>query len=301
MRIGVVGAGSQGRKHARKLSSLGVKVFLHDRIREKAEKLSQEVNGEVVDDLSRFVHQVEGVIIATPATTHFPIADYLLQKNLPLLVEKPFVLDTEEAKKLVNLSRKKKIPLMVGMVERFHPGTILLKRRINRPYFIEIHRMGPFTGRGTDVGVTLDLMLHDLDLLWYLLKELPSSYSGLGGKVFTSFEDIVNVRLSFPSGCVANLTASRVSEEKMRKVRIFQRKEYYSLSFPEGTLKIYRIQEGKLAKEILQWERIDPLEEEIKEFLDALNEKRDPHPSAEEILPSLEFSLELWRSLSVVG
>jgi len=152
-----------------------------------------------------------------------------------------------------------------------------------------------------DIGVVLDLMLHDLDLLWFLLGEKPSSIEAIGAKVFTTFEDIVNVRLSFPSGCVSNLTASRVSEERMRKLRIFQGREYYSLSFPEGELKWYKVKEGELEKKTWKWKEVDPLKEEIIEFVSTVKGEKKSHISVENVYPSLDLAFQILEKIRIVG
>ena len=301
MRIGIVGAGTQGKKHAYKLSSLGIEVWVTDIEEKKAKTLSQEVGGKWVESFEDFRKGVDGVIIATPATTHYTIARFFLENSIPLLIEKPLVVKREEGEEIIKLARKRAIPVLVGMVERFHPGIKELKKRIKEPIFIEIHRVGPFPGRSLDIGVVLDLMLHDLDLLWFLLGEKPSSIEAIGAKVFTTFEDIVNVRLSFPSGCVSNLTASRVSEERMRKLRIFQGREYYSLSFPEGELKSYKVKEGELEKKTWKWKEVDPLKEEIIEFVSTVKGEKKSHISVENVYPSLDLAFQILEKIRIVG
>ncbi len=294
LQIGIVGAGAQGRKHARKLKELGVKISgIVDISPERAEGLGKDVEAPVLKSLKELRQASQGVIVATPASSHYDISRFFLSASLPILIEKPFTLRLWQAKRLVELSRDKKAIIAIGMIERFHPGIQFLKKKISSPRFIEVHRLGPFPYRGTDTGVIMDLMIHDLDLIVSLLREPVKKIEALGACVISSHEDIANVRITFSSGCVANITASRVSEERIRKLRVFEQGGYFSLSFPEGEMKIYRKEKEKIVKYTKTFRNPDPLREELLDFIKAIKNNTQPLVRGEEALDSLALACKI--------
>ncbi|NOZ63391.1 MAG: Gfo/Idh/MocA family oxidoreductase [Caldiserica bacterium] len=298
LKIGIVGAGAQGQKHARKLKEIGIKISgIVDISPEKAEELGKSVEAPALKSLEELRRVSQGIIIATPASSHYAIAKFFLSSSLPILIEKPFTLQVWQAKRLIELSRDKKVIIGIGMIERFHPGIQFLKKNISSPRFIEVHRLGPFPYRGTDTGVIMDLMIHDLDLIVALLKEPIKKIQALGARVISSHEDIANVRITFASGCVANITASRVSEERLRKLRIFEQGGYFSLSFPDGEMKIYRKEKEKILKYTKTFRNPDPLKAELLDFTKAITNNTQPLVRGEEALNSLVLACKIRKIL----
>ncbi len=292
MKIGVVGAGYWGTRHARIYSSLGVKIVgIVDRRYRRAEVLARELNSTPFRNYKDLLGKVDGVSIVTPTPTHFSIARDFILSGVHVLVEKPFVLRVEEGEELVELASQKGVIIQVGMIERYNPGIQKIGELLEAPRFLECYRMGPFTGRSIEIGVIMDLMIHDLDVVFSLVKSEVSRWEVMGSSVFTPKEDLAKVRIFFSSGCVADFTASRVSEERLRKIRIFDKNTYFSLSYPDKILKIYCLKEGKLVKEVLHFPHANPLQEELKDFLTSIKELREPRVSGREALHSLRWAI----------
>ncbi len=297
-KIGIVGAGSQGSKHAYKLKELNIQISgIVDIVREKAEKLAKNLSVPFFTSIKKLLKNSDGIIIATPPSSHYSIAKFFLSSGKSVLIEKPFTTHLWQARRLIEISRMGNIPLAVGMIERFHPGIVFLKKKISSPKFIEIHRMGPFPFRSTDVGVVMDLMIHDIDLMLNIIHGSIKKIQAFGTPVVSLNEDIANVRLIFSSGCVVNLTASRVSEEKMRKIRIFDKSSYFSLSFPENKIKIYKKIGNKLIKETKIFKESDPLKEEILDFLRIIRKEKSPLTSGEDALKSLSLAYKIEKMI----
>lgn len=277
IRAAVIGAGAFGQNHIRILRQLeGVEL------------------AAVVDiDPSRGLPRLESVmgqfdaaIVATPTVTHEDIAGALLESGVDVLIEKPIAASSEAGERLARLAEEKKRILQVGHLERFNPAVLALEKRLTIPLFFEIHRLSVFTPRSLDVDVVLDLMIHDLDLVLSMTGQLPSDISAAGISVLSSRVDIANVRLAFPSGCIANLTASRVSTEKVRKLRLFQPGEYISLDYQRQEalrVAVRENQSGALPQ--IAFDRLptvagEPLEAELKAFFAAIRERSEPRVTA---------------------
>ncbi len=215
---------------------------------------------------------MDGVSIATPTKFHYPIARDFLMNGVHVLVEKTITSNEKEAEELIELARKKKLVLQVGYVERYNPAVVKLEELVSNPRFIECHRMSPYPGRGTETNVVMEVMVHDLDIISHLVNSTVKSVDAFGAEVFSKATDIANARIHFASGCVANITASRVSEKTLRKIRIFQPNSYISLDYINQTIDILEKGEGNTIKKTsVPVEKKEPLREELRDFLDCIN------------------------------
>jgi predicted dehydrogenase len=330
LRVGVVGVGHLGSQHARIYSELAkrsngqisfVGVCDTDSIRVRA--LTEKVGGGAFESGAELANFVDAVSVATPTETHYKVARVFLDRGKHVLVEKPITDSLREAEELVALARKNKCVLQVGHIERFNPVMRYLTDILREARFIEVHRLSPYPGRSTDIGVVLDLMIHDLDVVLSLVKAPLATVDAVGIPVLSESEDIANARLKFADGCVANITASRVSAERMRKIRIFGRTEhgaaYISLDYMKQEGELYRVaaedaQESGLLKRLLAGkhasivsefagrkivrepvpiERDEPLKLELQNFIDSIRHHRDPLVTGEAAKQALEVAMEI--------
>lgn len=271
IKVGVVGVGHLGKEHARIYSTLpeAELVGICDQDPAKADK-AKELKTAYYKDFRDLIGKVEAVSIATPTSTHYEVAKEFLSAGIHTLVEKPITLRLNEANELIELSKKHNCALQVGHIERYNPGFKRVEEIANNIRFFEIHRLGPFTGRINDCGVVLDLMIHDLDIVLGLVKSDVVSFDGIGVNVLTPFEDLANVRLKFKNGAEANITASRLTFEKQRKIRIFQEDAYISIDYGNQTGKIIRKIGNEISQESIEIEKVEPLKEELKSFLNGV-------------------------------
>jgi len=264
VRVSVLGTGSLGKEHVRiyaELAAAGRVEFagVYDTVAETAQRLAQKYQVRAFGSVAEAAAASDAVSIVTPTTTHFDLARVLLQQGRHVLVEKPMTDDAAEATELVQLAQQKHCVLQVGHVERFNPVFTYLESVATDPRFIETHRLSPYPARSTDIGVVLDLMIHDLDVVLAFVKSPVTSVDAVGIPVLSKSEDIANARLRFANGCVANMTASRVSPERMRKIRVFSggaMTSYISLDYRAQEGYIYRIakdgeEESSLLKKLL--------------------------------------------------
>ncbi len=230
-----------GRFHAARLSENNNAEFIGcmDTVPEKAEKIASEYGIEKFDSIDSMLDRVDAVSIAVPTTEHLKVASNFLSRGISVLLEKPISHDIESAEKIVELAESNRAVLQIGHSERFNPAFLAVEKGISEPKFIETHRLAPFKGRGDDVAVILDLMVHDLDLVLALTKSFPEKIEAAGVAVITDSIDIVNSRLTFPDGCVANITASRISVKEMRKLRVFQKSGYTSIDMAKREAEQY--------------------------------------------------------------
>ncbi|MGA8026531.1 MAG: Gfo/Idh/MocA family oxidoreductase [Bryobacteraceae bacterium] len=233
IRVAVIGSGSFGRNHARVISQLpDVELAaIVDLDFDKARSLAQEYGFPAFAGVEQIPHPIDAAIVATPTVTHEQVASKLLEAGIDVLVEKPIAHSSEAGERLARLAREHGRILQAGHLERFNPAVTALEKALTVPLFFEVHRLSMFTPRSLDIDVVLDLMIHDLDIVLSFTREQPEDIRAAGISVLSGRVDIANVRLSFPSGCVANLTASRVSTEKVRKLRLFQPGEYISVDY----------------------------------------------------------------------
>lgn len=233
LRAAVIGAGSFGRNHVRVISQLPdvALAAIVDTDLGRAQELAQAHRSSALGDVEEAIGQIDAAIVATPTTTHERIAARLLQAGIDVLVEKPIASSSVAGDRLARLAQQHGRILQVGHLERFNPAVAAVENVLTVPLFFEIHRLSVFTPRSLDVDVVLDLMIHDLDIVLSFTREQPADIRAAGISVLSPRVDIANVRLSFPSGCIANLTASRVSTEQVRKLRLFQPGEYVSVDY----------------------------------------------------------------------
>jgi predicted dehydrogenase len=306
LRAAVVGCGHFGRYHAQKYAEIpGVDlVAVVDRDPEAAERLAAEVGGEALTDPAALAGRVDVASVVVPTQHHFEIARALLEAGIHVLVEKPIAATVEEARRLIEVAAAAGRILQVGHLERFNAAILALGDVIGQPVFIESHRLAPFKPRGTDVDVILDLMIHDIDLIQLLVGAPLTSVDAVGVPVLSSRDDIANARLHFATGCVVNVTASRVSLKSERKMRLFQRDAYISIDFQGGEATIARRGAGEMfpgipdiTLERRRFEASDALRLEIEAFLAAVRGERAVAVSGADGLLALETALRIGRTL----
>src|SRR5438552_7782496 len=269
IRLAVVSVGHLGRHHARVASSLpGVRlVGVHDHHAGRSEEVAREFGARTLPDLDAVASEAEAAILATPTVTHAELAERLIDGGCDVLIEKPIAATLVEADGVLARARAKKKIVQVGHVERYNPAVAAAMALIRDPLFVEVHRLGPFTRRSLDVDVVLDLMIHDLQIVATLAGAPVAEVRAAGVPVLTRRVDIANARIVFAGGCVANLTASRVSDQKVRKCRVFAPSLYVSIDMQEQTVKALRLSRDGNQPEIVPVEvpvtRAEPLALEI--------------------------------------
>ena len=282
IRVAVVGTGEFGRNHARVYRELdGAElVGIYDQNPQRAAAVAQEFQTPVLQSLEELRARANAVSVAVPTTAHAEVGCKLLEMGLDVLVEKPMAVDLAEADALISAARKNKRILQVGHVERFNPAVRAVEPIVSRPLFFEVHRLGVFTPRSLDVDVIYDLMIHDLDILLALVKEPVTEVKAVGIPVLTDKVDIAHARLEFAGGAVANVTASRVSTERVRKMRFFQRHEYISLDYARrDALRIGVEKPGaqpEFGFEKLNAPTAEPLHAELEGFIDSVRTRKEP-------------------------
>ncbi len=274
LRVAVIGAGSFGRHHVRVVKEIpGVELTaIVDPKVEGALKTVDEVIG-----------QIDAAIIATPTVTHESIASRLLEAGIDVLVEKPIAETSEGAERLAHLAQKTGRILQAGHLERFNPAVTALEKALTIPLFFEVHRLSVFTPRSLDIDVVLDLMIHDLDIVLSFVGAMPDEIRAAGISVLSSKVDIANVRLAFASGCIANLTASRISVDQVRKLRLFQPGEYISLDYHRQDAVRFAVrkqQQPQIAFEPLPVSPAEPLALELAAFFDCVRSRAAPRVDA---------------------
>ena len=336
IKVAVLGVGSLGQHHARlyaELATAGLVEFtgVFDTHAETARKIAAKHHLRVFNSVAEAAASAEAFNIVTPTTTHFDLAKNLLAQGKHVLVEKPMTETTEQAAELVQLAQQKNCVLQVGHVERFNPVFTFLQTVATEPKFIECHRLSPFPARSTDIGVVLDLMIHDLDVVLAFVKSPVTSMDAVGIPVLSKSEDIANVRLRFANGCVANLTASRISPERMRKIRVFSGPTnpcYISLDYRVQEGFIYRVaRDGeeassllkkimaaklgigkdsaivsefagkKIVREPVPITKDEPLKLELQHFVECVREKQTPMVSGESAKRALDLAFEITRQV----
>ena len=302
-RVGVVGVGHIGKNHARLYAELTSARFtaIYDTNRAIAEKLGTEFDVKAAASLDEFAEQVDAASIATPTNTHFEIGRELLSRGKHLLVEKPIADNTAHASELAELAATRGLVLQVGHVERFNPVLGALEKRLTNPRFIEAHRLSPYPNRSTDIGVVLDLMIHDLEIILHLVRSPVQTIDAVGVPVLSRGEDIANARIRFENGCVANITSSRISPEQMRKIRVFQEDVYLSLDYQNQTGEMYRRTADGLTKEAVEIEREEPLKRELAAFIECAATGRAPKVSGFQAAAALELAVEITRRINAAS
>lgn len=333
--MAVIGTGSLGKDHARiysELASSGQVEFagVYDINPGVAQKIAARYRVHAFESLDAAAETADAFSVVTPTSTHFEIAKALLSKGKHVLVEKPMTDNAVQASELVQLARTKNCVLQVGHVERFNPVFTYLQTVATEPRFIEAHRLSPYPARSTDIGVVLDLMIHDLDVVLAFVKAPISSVEAVGVAVLSRSEDIANARIRFANGCVANLTASRVSPERMRKIRVFSARpvpSYISLDYRAQEGFIYRLahqheHESSLLKKLFATKgsavvsayagrcivrepvpiaKDEPLKLELEHFINCVQQNRTPIVSGESAKRALDLAIEITTQIRAAG
>ena len=299
IRIAVIGTGHLGKIHAKLYKETpGCSLeAICDTDSNTLDSVSKELGVLGVSDYRKLYGKIDAVSIVTPTKTHFKIAYDFLNNKIHTLVEKPFTLTTEEADKLIKIACANNLTLQVGHIERFNSAFNATRKIIKDPKFIECHRLSPFPNRSLDVGAVLDIMIHDIDIILGLVNSPIERIESVGVDVLTRFEDIANSRITFKNGCVANLTASRVSEEVMRKIRIFQKNTYISLDYNNAIAKVYRKELFKISKEDLPIEKEQPLKKELESFIDCVRNNKEPIVSGRVAREALDCALKIQNQI----
>ncbi len=316
-RIGVIGVGHLGRAHVRVLSGIETCALIgcYDIVREKSNNAAREFSTTSFADVHDLIGRCDAVSVVVPTSEHRICALEVLRSHKHLFVEKPIASTIEEAREIVSVANSMDVKLMVGHIERFNPALKSLKGSITYPSFIEAHRLAPFNPRGLDVAVILDLMIHDIDLCLHLTGSEVTDIQASAAAVVLDKMDIANARLTFASGCTANLTASRISPKAMRKLRLFQPNGYISFDFREPSAELYHLVErdveapsrgrsfsmplGDTGKEVIYnkpaIESYDMLTAELRSFIESIETGKPVAVSGEEALKALSTALDIER------
>ena len=316
IKIGVVGVGHLGNfhlKHLKKIPQVSISG-LYDSNPKRADEMSLLHNVQSYAFLDELFKESDAVSIVTPTNKHYSIADKALNNDCNLFIEKPITDNIHHAELLLNKAKKLDKIIQVGHIERFNPAFSILKKLNIKPHFIEAHRLSEFNPRGNDVPVILDLMIHDLDIVLSLIKSGIKKIHANGVRVVSSTVDIANARIEFKNGCVANLTSSRISQKSMRKMRLFQKKDYITIDFQKGVLEEYKIcdkppilgendkvveLEGNEKKYILYKKPIvpthDALKEELIHFVDSIQNAKQPETDGVSATEALNLALEIQK------
>ena len=282
IRVAVIGVGHLGQHHARLLASMdGVDlVGICDTNRPRADEIAAKFGGRVFAEARDLISHVDAVTVAVPTVSHLDVALPFLSAGVATLVEKPIAPSVADAGRLIDAAERGGALLATGHTERFNPAVAKALPLISDPRFIEIHRLGTFPERSLDIDVIFDLMIHDLDLLLSVVRSEVTQVEAVGVNVLTPKADIANARLRFASGCIANVTASRISRERVRKARFFQNDAYVSIDYAAQELEIFRLVKGN-GRPIIQGGKIavdneEPLRRELEDFIDAVRTRRQP-------------------------
>lgn len=309
IKVAVIGVGNLGQHHARVYSQLpeAELVAVVDSDFARANKIAKKFNCLALADYREIIGKVAAASLVVPTPLHFSIGKDLLSAGIHLLIEKPLTSSLPEAEELIELARAQNCLLQVGHIERFNAGLVEAQKYINLPKFIECNRLGPYDPRVSHIGVILDLMIHDLDIILQLVNFPIAAIEADAAAVFSEYEDIAKVRIRFANGCVADLSASRISLEKFRKIRIFQTDSYLSLDYVRQELKVYRKKSSvKQVKSLSDIEIIrpklksqEPLQEELGHFLNCVLTGKKPIVTGEHGRDALELALEILKKIKV--
>jgi predicted dehydrogenase len=318
IKVGVIGVGHLGSLHTKMFSTIeSVKLEgIYDADIERAKKVAGEFHTNAFNSVDELLKKVDAVSIATPTSAHHEVALEALNAGKHIFIEKPITKNAEQAGDLIRKAREKNLKIQVGHIERFNPALLSIDRMKLQPLFIESHRLAQFNPRGTDVAVIHDLMIHDIDIILSLVKSKVISIAANGVAVVTNNIDIANARIQFESGCVANVTASRISASKMRKMRLFQRDAYISLNFLEGTTEVFKLIDAndnttpstlmlgmveaankKIIYDKPARKEVNALKYELELFIDCILNDKEPEVTAEDGKRALEVAHEIIKKI----
>jgi predicted dehydrogenase len=294
-RLAVIGAGQFGKNHCRVIRECG-RAELVGVVDIDAERAAEATAGSAAQpfrDYREIVGHVEAAIVAAPTSVHEEIGCALLEAGIDVLVEKPIAPSLAAATRLVDAAERFGRVLQVGHLERFNPAVLELERRATLPLFFEIHRMNLYSPRSLDVDVVLDLMIHDVDIVLSLTRAEPAEIRAAGISIRSPKVDIANVRLQFPNGCVANLTASRISTERVRKLRLFQPRQYLSLDYDRQALAVFSVNGDQIGFEQTPIQKVEPLKLQLEAFLDSVETRETPKCSGPAARQSMRAALAI--------
>ncbi len=299
VRCGVVGVGSLGQHHARIYGELGEAelVGVTDSDPERAAEIASQYGGRVYASPEELASACEALSIAVPTDLHAKVAIPVMEAGAHVLVEKPICANLDDAEALLAVAKRCDRLVQVGHIEHFNPVMSYLEEHVTDPLYITADRLAPFMRRGTEVGVVLDLMIHDIGIIQQLVRSPMERIDSVGVNVLSDREDIANARIQFANGCVANINTSRVSTKKVREIRVFQNSGYLSLNFMEQGGHLIRKREGQLVKEAIPLEREEPLKSELKAFLGCVREQRDPKVGGHAAASALEVAIRITEDI----
>jgi predicted dehydrogenase len=318
IKLGLFGVGHLGKVHLKLLKELAQErddfeiTGIHDINAENLNKISEEYAVTAFADANKLIEKINSGVIVTSTSSHYKLAKQMLSRDIHIFIEKPVTNTIEEANELLEIFNGKKLTVQIGHIERFNPALLAIEKYNLTPLFIESHRLSQFNPRGTDVSVIKDLMIHDIDIILNLVKSKVKNISANGVAIITDKIDIANARIEFENGCVANVTASRISQKKMRKMRIFQQSAYISVDFAENTSEVFRLTNeqsasgGGFAMSIGQIEKngenlniyyekpaheeINPLKFELSSFIDSIKNNSEPKVTLEDGMEALRVA-----------
>ena len=301
LRVGVIGVGHLGEYHVQKYKAMPKVnlVGVVDTNPRRADEIARRYDVKAYDSHEKILEVVDAVSLAVPTEMHFEVAKDILSKGIHLLIEKPITYELDPADTMIHMAREKGLVFQVGLVERFNPAVVMMESLLNRPVFIESHRMNEFTTRGIDVDVVLDLMIHDLDIILHNVPSEVKEVHAVGMSVITGKTDVANARLVFENGIMANLTASRVSSKTLRKIRVFQPDAYLSVNCLKRKISVIRLDVEvkdlnnfpQLTAETTDFPGRDPLADEISSFVNAVINRSEPVVSGEDGRRALKVAL----------
>jgi predicted dehydrogenase len=311
IRTGVIGVGSLGQHHARLYAALpNSQLTAVVDVTENGKLIAEKYRAEYFSDYKKILDKVDAVSIAVPTTMHYKIAKFFLENDKHVLLEKPMTKTAKEAEALLKIYKKKekKLIFQVGHIERFNMAIKKLQELKKVPILIEATRLGPFTARSVDVSVVLDLMIHDIDIILQLVNQPVKKIDAIGVPILTKSTDMASVRMEFKNGTVANITASRVSPKKIRKIRVFEKNLYMSIDYARQSIKIYKVKEGTGVDKPVSWndimetdsfpmEKEEQLARELKSFLNSIKDGKRPEVTAFQAYEALKIVLEIEKQI----
>jgi len=306
LRVGVVGTGYLGKFHAEKYARMGDVdlVGIVDISKSQAEKIAKKFSVKAYTSHKDILDRVDAVSIVVPTPVHFKVSQDFLEHDVDVLIEKPMTTTLKEADKLIQLAKARGLIIQVGHLERFNPAVIALRDYVKKPMFIESHRLSTYKERATDVSVVLDLMIHDIDIISNFVRSKIKSIHAAGIPVISGHVDIANARIEFENGCVANVTASRISTRDERKIRLFQRDAYISVDFANHEITIVKQSDKDETSVIpgmginqLCFTKTDALDDELKSFVDSVKRRQSPEVNGHVGRSALKVALSIMKQI----
>jgi len=299
VRVGVIGIGYLGQHHVRIYSELENTelVAVVDAVEKRADSFAAKYGCEAYYDYRDIFNKVDALSIVTPTTTHYSIALDCIRAGKDILIEKPITVSVKEADELIIESEKSGCIIQVGHLERYNPAVLAASEMVKEPRFIEAERLSPFLGRGTDVDVTLDLMIHDVDIVLSIVSSPVKEIKAVGTRVLTDKIDVAKAWIEFENGCIALFTASRLSPEKQRRLKVFQKDSYLFLDYQNCEIKHYFRRGQEIVSDTIRPENKEPLKEELRDFISCVKERKRPKVSATEGRDALKIALDITKQI----